>query len=381
MQVEKLERILPILRCPRTGSTLALEGDALVSAMGERYPIVDGKPILVRNIQAFHVTPPGSQVISQNIGEYALSAEVAAINGFKIHIGSGNVPCRDPNVISIDILPNVNVDMVAEAEYLPFASDSIVWAESGAVFEHLYDPLAAIAEVRRVLAPGGRFYIDTAFMQGYHGFPSHYFNMTPQAVETFLVDDFQLEQSSIPPSGTPAIGIENSLRRFIEALPKSERDRLGQLTVADLLSELSDPSRRAYFHGEMTEHVRRSLAASSCVIARKPDRYAERRMGMQSKLGDHGFADLKRNFYAARVGVIERYHEVEFYRARTLEMDPARSAAMPAQGLDELLASALVADTLDAAAWNAAFARLKEIDAELTTVRDGWIHQYLSAAA
>jgi SAM-dependent methyltransferase len=176
---------------------------------------VNGKPVLVRNIQPLHVTPPKQSIVSQNIAEYTLSAEVATTPGMKIHIGSGNVPCSDPDVISIDILPNDNTDLVAEAEHLPFSSESIVWAASGAVFEHLYDPISAIEEVRRVLAPGGQVYIDTAFMQGYHGFPCHYFNMTPQAVETFLVDDFDLELSEIPLSGSPAISLENLLRRFI----------------------------------------------------------------------------------------------------------------------------------------------------------------------
>ena len=86
----------------------------------------------------------------------------------------------------MDFLPCPNVDIVCEAESLPFRSASIDLVESGAVFEHLHDPWAATAEVKRVLKPGGIFLIDTAFMQGYHGFPGHYNNMTPQAVETHL---------------------------------------------------------------------------------------------------------------------------------------------------------------------------------------------------
>ena len=50
-----------------------------------------------------------------------------------------------------------------------------------------------------------RHYIDTAFLQSYHGFPNHYFNMTPLAVESLLVDDFLLVEAYVPKSATPAI--------------------------------------------------------------------------------------------------------------------------------------------------------------------------------
>lgn len=126
-----------LLRCPRTGAPLKLSKGKLLSETGETYPIINGKPILVKRISELHITPPPNSMVSQNIRQYELNTDVAKQPGWKLHIVSGNVPCSDSNVISIDILPNENADLVAEAEALPFADDSIVFAESGAVFEHL----------------------------------------------------------------------------------------------------------------------------------------------------------------------------------------------------------------------------------------------------
>ncbi len=187
-----LQETLPLLRCPRSHTALSPVGDKLVSASGDEYPVVNGKPVLVRRILDWHVTPPREDKISQNIALFKAPKRITAADAIILHLGSGNVPSEDPRVISLDVLPCANVDLVAEAEELPFQDNSLDHVESGAVFEHLHDPWKAIAEIKRVLKPGGTFRIDTAFMQGYHGFPGHYYNMTPQAVETHLVGDFNL---------------------------------------------------------------------------------------------------------------------------------------------------------------------------------------------
>lgn len=371
--MEKLDAILSILRCPRTGLSLKRVEGYLMTATGERYPIVNGKPVLVREIQSFHVTPPSQNIISQNIDEYRLGADTACLPGLKIHIGSGNVPCYDPNVISIDILPTANVDIVAEAECLPFCNNSIVFAESGAVFEHLYDPISAISELKRTLAPGGRFYIDTAFMQGYHGFPCHYYNMTSQAVETFIVDDFELIASLIPRSGSPAMALDNFLRRFIAALPLDDRVRFSSITVAAFLSELSDSTvggARLYDH--MSEHVKRSLAASTCVIAQKPHNY---------KLDNsERMVSIRRNYYSKRTGVIERYHEYEHYNRRAIEGGVSPDLSKAIQPLNDLLESCLIKDTNDFEMWRSSTKKLHKIDIDLTGLRDVWIQHYLTIA-
>ena len=167
----RIIELLPILRCPRTHAALHLNDGKLVSDGGEEYPIVNGKPVLVRAIQAHHLEPPPEAHISQNQKEYIVAERSCSSPRRCLHLGSGNVPCSDPRVVSFDVLPCENVDIVGEAEALPFVDDMFDLVDSGAVFEHLRDPLRAIREVKRVTAPGGRYLIDTAFLQSYHGFP------------------------------------------------------------------------------------------------------------------------------------------------------------------------------------------------------------------
>ena len=212
--------MLPLLKCPKSDNRLTLEIDKLRAAGGEENPLINGKPILVRHIEAHHITPPLSDKISQNVAFYCVPDTSLPQNCTILHLGSGNVPSEDSRVISLDILPCENVDIVADAESLPFLDETSDFVDSSAVFEHVYDPLAAIREIKRVLKPAGSFRIDTAFMQSYHGYPQHYFNMTPQAIETFLVDDFLLEEDYVPDSATPLLSIVSLFDRFLSYLPK-----------------------------------------------------------------------------------------------------------------------------------------------------------------
>ena len=369
--VMPLAQMLPLLRCPRSHTCLHLDGEALISETGERYPIVDGKPVLVRHIAPMHINPPSRSLVSKNIDVFVPWPELAP-DATVLHLGSGDVPAPDPRVISMDVLPTGNVDLVAEAEALPLKTCSVDLVVSGAVFEHLFDPVGAAAEVHRVLKEEGRLWIDTAFMQSYHGFPSHYFNMTPQAVETFLVDGFILEHSSVPDSGTVLYSITALFDRFLELLPTAHRRRLNKMSLEDVLMELRrDQTHRNPLLREFSEYRSRALASSFVVVGRKPAGYDSR-----TRHDDQAKA-IRRSYYQARVAVMYVHSEACFYaRAATELGTPPEPSAIPA--LRTLLAVGDVSDPTDLDQVESATKALEASAASLAPIRDHWIRKYLA---
>jgi SAM-dependent methyltransferase len=345
---------------------LLRESDHLVSEVGHRYPIINGKPILVCEQAPLHVTPPASDIVSKNSSEFKFRDDDLSDDAIIVHLGCGDVPSRDPRVISIDILPTMSADLVAEAEYLPFADNSIDHLVSGAVFEHLYNPMQAAAEVRRIIKEGGRFYIDTAFMQGYHGFPSHFFNMTAQAVETFLVDDFILDACVIPDSGSPLHAVSEVLSRFLDGLAKETADRLLGTTLRDVLSEIwADKSFNNPLVSGWSEHSRRALAASVVALGRKPAGY-NARSSPEAKA-------IRRNYYTARATLMLRYHEILLYRLRAKACAGVIGNDMNVPPLEDFLVQTKVTDTMNSVVYYKATQRLDEMELKLREIRDYWI--------
>ncbi|ADO75876.1 Methyltransferase type 11 [Stigmatella aurantiaca DW4/3-1] len=344
---------------------------------------MNGKPVLVKGIQKLHVTPPSEEKISQNIASYSVPQALTDPQAVILHLGSGNVPCADPRVISLDILPCKNADMVAEAEALPFQDGTIDYVESSAVFEHLYDPVAAIAEVKRVLKPGGFFRIDTAFMQGYHGFPGHYFNMTPQAVEAVLADDFLLTQAYVPDSATPLMTTLSLLDRFLVFLAPEDKARLLEMPLTQVLEQMrADTTRRNPLLSSFDEFSHRSLAASFVVEARKPAHYEARLEALVQAGPPHvgRWHALKREYYTARMELMLRHHEVLFYRRHSQHRGRGEPGILEPESLPTLLARCQVADPLDPASLEEALERFRQAEKPLRAIRDQWISRYLQAA-
>jgi SAM-dependent methyltransferase len=85
-------------------------------------------------------------------------------------LGSGTHR-RDPRLLCVDGGAYGNVDIVTDLRRLPLADGSLAGAISIAVLEHVPDPAVHLAEIRRVLAPGGRLLCYVPFMQPFHASP------------------------------------------------------------------------------------------------------------------------------------------------------------------------------------------------------------------
>ena len=88
-------------------------------------------------------------------------------------LGSGN-DRRAPNVINLEIEANSNVDIGGDGHQLPFHDNAFDAIISEAVLEHVLEPKQVVAEIYRVLKPGGYVCAAVPFLQGFHASPHDY---------------------------------------------------------------------------------------------------------------------------------------------------------------------------------------------------------------
>lgn len=130
--------------------------------------------------------------------------------GTVLDLGAGSGPYRDLYVrfferaISADVVSSPHdigeVDVIAPAESLPFEDrsfDAVICTE---VLEHCREPAAAMAELARVLRPGGRAFITTPFLVQLHETPQDFYRYTPSALNA-LAADAGLEVTSLTARG------------------------------------------------------------------------------------------------------------------------------------------------------------------------------------
>lgn len=117
-----------------------------------------------------------------------------------LDIGSGGSSYSKffPKRITIDIDPERKPDIVGDAHHLPFGDEEFEAVLCTEVLEHLIDPRQAIAEVKRVLQPGGKIILTTRFVYPIHDSPHDYFRYTRYALEMLFKewDDVSIEEET-----------------------------------------------------------------------------------------------------------------------------------------------------------------------------------------
>lgn len=85
--------------------------------------------------------------------------------------------------INLDLFAVPGVDVQADAERLPFPADLFQRVECDAVLEHVRSPADVMAEMTRVLAPGGYLHLVTPFCHPFHEYPRDYRRFTPDGLK------------------------------------------------------------------------------------------------------------------------------------------------------------------------------------------------------
>lgn len=94
-----------------------------------------------------------------------------------------------PNWTSVDKYDNrANIDRHDDIEDLKFPDASFDAAVCWSVLEHVPHPHRAIAELRRILKPGGLIWVQLPFLFPYHESPNDYWRVTPDGLRIWMAD-------------------------------------------------------------------------------------------------------------------------------------------------------------------------------------------------
>ena len=196
--------VFEILVCPRCKGRLDPDDGGLDCARCEiKYPIVDGVPVLIDDTKSlfsiadFIEGRPTTYGTPSRLGRLArrvvpsISVNLRSRQNFKTFFdgvrargphprvlviggaveGKGMDPASiDPSIhlIETDVAFGTRTALICDAHDLPFADGSVDGVIAQAVLEHVLDPFRCVAEIERVLAPGGLVYAETPFMQAVH---------------------------------------------------------------------------------------------------------------------------------------------------------------------------------------------------------------------
>jgi SAM-dependent methyltransferase len=175
-------------------------------------------------------TPPDTNYLYRRIdpSPYALIPRNAVI----FDIGSKGergryafgVPPEDAEIVCVDIVPGPHVDLVADAHDMHMvAENSVDCVLSVSVLEHVRYPHKVVAEIRRILKPGGIVYLNIPFVFAFHGDPDDFYRFSCNGIR-ILCEDFEEIDSGF--NRGPASTMCDLLVRFCAIAFSFNSDRL-----------------------------------------------------------------------------------------------------------------------------------------------------------
>lgn len=251
-KTRKLDRIAPLLRRDLPSWRKPYHFDFLSEELRAGYNIVDT-----------------AAVSSNDYDGIALDLIRRYPKGLILDAGAGLRKNYLPNVVNFEIAPYASTDVLGVGEELPFLDHSFEAVVSLNVLEHVKDPFRCARELSRVLKPGGTLYAAVPFLQHYHGYPHHYYNMTHQGLANLFEGILEVKEQRVLASGYPIWTLCWFLQIYTAGLPEDERAKFEQMKVADFLAG-PETLLEKDFVTKLPEATNFKLASTTMLLATKP---------------------------------------------------------------------------------------------------------------
>jgi ubiquinone/menaquinone biosynthesis C-methylase UbiE len=210
-----------------------------------------------------------SDVVSDNMyDENALALINKNKNGLVLDCGSGRRSIYYENVVNMDIFPYDTVDVVAYAEEIPFIDGTFDAVICLAVLEHVKNPFKCAKELIRVLKPGGNILCAVPFLQPFHAYPDHYYNMTSQGLINLFNDGVDVEKVDVYGGFLPIGSLTWILRSWSDGLADATRADFLNMRVRDLV-DATETYLDKPFVRELSKTKNLELASATALFGKK----------------------------------------------------------------------------------------------------------------
>jgi len=189
-------------------------------------------------------------------------------NGLILDCGAGQRDLYYENIVNLDIVPYDTTDIVAAGENLPFNDNSFDAVVSLSVLEHVKDPFLCAKELSRVLKPGGELICSVPFLQPYHAYPHHYFNMTTQGLSNLFEGHVHIDKIDVSVNELPIWSLTWILRNWANGLEGKTREDFLETKIGDLILT-GDKYLDKPFVKELSEEKNKELAYATVLLAHK----------------------------------------------------------------------------------------------------------------
>jgi len=207
-------------------------------------------------------------VSSNGYDTYAMELIKNNEEGLVLDCGAGRRPVYFDNVVNFEIVDYETTDVRGVAEVLPFIDGAFDAVLSITVLEHVRDPFLCAKEIARVLKPGGSLICRVPFLQPFHGYPHHYYNMTYQGLKNLFIEFLEIDRISVYENILPIGALTWILRSWSLGLQGKTKEDFMQLKVADLIEDASK-----YLHmpfvKELSPEKNLELASATVLFAHK----------------------------------------------------------------------------------------------------------------
>lgn len=248
----KQQKLKAYLRTDRIGLELDGYFDYLTPQLRDRFNISD----------------------TDNISSLGYDGQTLALiekydSGLVLDVGAGRRQIYYDNVVNFEIAAYDTTDVLGVGEDLPFQDNSFDAAISIAVLEHVQDPFQCAKEIARVLKPGGQLICGVPFLQPFHSYPHHYYNMTYEGLRNLFEPELTVDKIEVSESLLPIWSLTWILRSWAEGLDGPARKEFLSLQVQDLLGEGAQYLQRNFVKN-LSSEKNRELASGNLLVAHKP---------------------------------------------------------------------------------------------------------------